>query len=83
LVWDTEAASLVYAVNICRGGHEFKAGLCARVVSLADGANAIAIVVPWHPVVGADASLALYGGCSLMKALSSGTLATGLVSSAT
>jgi methylated-DNA-[protein]-cysteine S-methyltransferase len=34
----------------------------ARAVGLANGANPIAIVVPCHRVIGADASLALYGG---------------------
>ncbi len=34
----------------------------ARAVGLANGANPIAIVVPCHRVIGADASLAGYGG---------------------
>jgi len=34
----------------------------ARAVGLANGANPIAIVVPCHRVIGADASLTGYGG---------------------
>ena len=34
----------------------------ARAVSLANGANPIAIVVPCHRVVGADGALTGYGG---------------------
>ena len=34
----------------------------ARAVGLANGANPIAIVVPCHCVIGADARLAGYGG---------------------
>jgi len=33
-----------------------------RAVGLANGANAVAIVVPCHRVIGADASLTGYGG---------------------
>jgi len=33
-----------------------------RAVGLANGANPVAIVVPCHRVIGADASLAGYGG---------------------
>jgi methylated-DNA-[protein]-cysteine S-methyltransferase len=34
----------------------------ARAVGLANGANPIAIVVPCHRVIGADAALTGYGG---------------------
>jgi O-6-methylguanine DNA methyltransferase len=34
----------------------------SRAVGLANGANPIAIVVPCHRVIGADASLTGYGG---------------------
>jgi methylated-DNA-[protein]-cysteine S-methyltransferase len=36
--------------------------MAARAVGLANGANPIAIVVPCHRVIGADASLTGYGG---------------------
>src|SRR5262245_55331381 len=62
-VWDALRAipagqSLSYgalAVRIGRPG-------ASRAVGLANGANPIAIVVPCHRVIGADASLTGYGG---------------------
>jgi len=44
------------------GNHLRHGPNAARAVGLADGANPIAIVVPCHRVIGADASLTLYGG---------------------
>ena len=39
-----------------------------RAVGLANGSNPIAVVVPWHRVIGADGSLTGYGGGMERKA---------------
>jgi methylated-DNA-[protein]-cysteine S-methyltransferase len=63
MVWDAlrripAGHSISYGTLAARIGRP----TAARAVGLANGANPIAIVVPCHRVIGADASLTGYGG---------------------
>jgi methylated-DNA-[protein]-cysteine S-methyltransferase len=62
-VWD-ELRAIPYGQTISYGALARRIGqpTASRAVGLANGKNPVAIIVPCHRVVGADGSLAGYGG---------------------